>query len=241
MKLSKNFSRITLLSLILSVGVVSCSKDEIEVLPQNEFKEKSSHFNRTTSTYDGKALFKGIVFSEGEVGKKIYQGEAGREFRFLDEKGLRDYDRFKTDMVSYIDRNHPSFFKNFKRAIIGGNHVIIEKHLDKAYSLVKEAFTKVTNIEYDRVMGVLDKIRDLDEIDLNEIAAIQKDIDPLGIGNYAAYSNSLCVVVAVVVNAVAVANDVAVVEHWYFWIKSPDLDQNSGLAREELVNAIVHI
>lgn len=133
-----------LISVLASTVVLSAAAPAINhtVNAQTEGSQKSEH------KYNGKELFKGYVFAQGEVGDKLKT-----KFKSSMVKRLNDEDskKFVNETVNKMEKEDPDYFKNLQSAVYSKNPVEVDKLITKggkkAEQVVKEENGKKEKVQ----------------------------------------------------------------------------------------------
>lgn len=86
------------------------------------------------ATYDGEALFLGIFFGEGAVGKslsEIWSG-GGAEAMLTSPEQVAKLHRFESAAIASLRSSDPTFFDRFARATQSGDYMAVQSAIDEA-------------------------------------------------------------------------------------------------------------
>ena len=244
MKLIRNHAKKTAVLLSMCILFISCSSD-------NSYPTDSST-NPTASgknnNFSGEELFKGIYFSDGEVGSKLANYEHYKKILSqLSPAEIEAFGDFKQNVVAYISKEEPNFFNKFKNVIDSGNRVAIRKGLQDSNKIFTDAVEKITSLNYDQMTKKINSARLKKEIDLDDIQSIKKAVNPLisGLTQKSSQTQDATTIVWVVVAAVAavVAIEVAAWVDIAYWV-NPEMSSASNassMENELFINSIADL
>jgi hypothetical protein len=93
--------------------------------------------------YDGRTLFKGLMFFEGEISNHVELLKEMRQAARIDSLNRYQreaYDGHKEYTVAFIDKYYPGFFDSFGPMIQSGNPLIVDGALRRAGELILESW-----------------------------------------------------------------------------------------------------
>lgn len=120
--------RLIALAVFPLIGVVSCSQGASQT---------------AAAKYDGRTLFRGLVFFEGNVSNNIkLLNDVRRANRIdsLNQYQATAFNNYKEYTTKFIDKYYPGFFDEFAAMIQSGNPVIVDAALRRAGQLVLESW-----------------------------------------------------------------------------------------------------
>jgi SdpC family antimicrobial peptide len=98
---------------------------------------------------DGETIYRGLFFGQGDLAAlaaKVWLGEAPLEHAQTEDPELRaTVAALQDDMIRGIQENEPAFFEELRAALTSGNHVHVDRTLDRAASVTRTAFENVAD------------------------------------------------------------------------------------------------
>ena len=125
---------------------VSCSRDNLNLPTANQDVSSKS------VNYDGKEIFKSIVFADGALASKVtFVNDHFNMLKNLkSEKEIKAYKEYENEVVSYLEKQQPNFFNDFKTSMLSKDPNQIQKKLNETGNLLipfldsKIAYTGIT-------------------------------------------------------------------------------------------------
>lgn len=117
--------------------------------------DTTSSMETTSSSYDGKALFQGLYFGEGEAASEF--STIWNNQRVVDQMDkMTDAQRqelrqIQSRAIDWIETNQKGFFSDFQTALQSGDHLEIKKKLDESSAVLKSALIAVTDLTADSI------------------------------------------------------------------------------------------
>lgn len=101
-------------------------------------------------SFDGKTLFKGLYFGDGEAaGEFSYIWNhhlVVEELSGMSADQIGEVRLIQKDVIAWIDQGQPDFFDEFSAALTSGDHLLIQAQLKKSSELIETALSAVTEL-----------------------------------------------------------------------------------------------
>lgn len=202
---------------------LSCNTDNIDYQTNKNIAAK----------YSGKELFKSIVMMHGEATKlfPIIETNFDMEAKFLTQEDRLAFEEMQNKAVTYIDQNHPEFFKQFQSNLYSQDPIIIKSSIENGSKLLVPFLQEEMNkrgIEYDLTVRDASLSKELKSEFETKYAKLQE----VSIEAEECWAVALAFAVAIVA---AVVFYVVAISEFEFGITSPE---NGDLFKEELTLSI---
>lgn len=228
----KQASKISIF-LALSLLFISCSQNESFNVPNTNGGSQ----NLKTNLYTGQDLFKGIFFSEGVVASRLSNYEKFNQIKSqFNKEERKKLVELQNDLIEYISKNNPTYFLTFEKSINSGNPVIIRNEIEKSKILLKEAVTKVTNINFNEVQESIDIEKAKGVVRLDKIKDLKMKLAPSN--NYDSTNVVAVFPVWAVAIVVAVVVEVAVYVDVVYWSVQSAGNEGLRIENEDFINSI---
>lgn len=183
MKISRIKTKSVALFFSSTIMLVSCSKEEIE---RKTIENKIQAIEKNYISVDemnGEDIFKGMFFLQNDLLNEV---ESVKDLKIIYDKKIKENPEINKNMIEYsqevteyIKTKYDGFFTEFEKSMRSGNYYEIEKKLDLATHMIKQA--SVASKKYGKAAALInevDKSEDLMvgiiNIDLNEEGSEKK-------------------------------------------------------------------
>lgn len=127
----KIFSNPFVIALVLTSFIfVSWSRDALNT---SNSEESSQIANKSANNYNGKEIFKSIVFADGALTNKIdFVKDHFNMLKTLkSEKELKAYRDYEDEVITFLEKQNTRFFNEFKTSMLSGNPNEIQNKLNE--------------------------------------------------------------------------------------------------------------
>ena len=102
--------------------------------------------NSSLKEMSGEALFRSILFKEGDFGEKLYNEDDIEMMNSLDSNIIEELESTKNEIIKDLKNNHPNYFSVFKSQIISNDYNLVLNTLLNARILVRDIVKEQNSI-----------------------------------------------------------------------------------------------